>query len=53
MATVDRQVNVNASEGDGYLDSVFLKDLEVLKGNSKGNQTLVVRQLSGTYGNGN
>ena len=53
MATVDRQVNVNASEGDGYLGSVFLKDLEVLKGNPKGNQTLVVRQLSGTDGNGN
>ena len=53
LATVDRQVNVNASEGDGYLGSVFLKDLEVLKGNPKGNQTLVIRQLSGTDGDGN
>lgn len=52
IGTVSNRIVEGVDEGDGYLGTVVLEDIEVLKGQARGNDTFLIRLLSGTGDDG-
>lgn len=47
IGTVQTQIQEDADLGDGYLGTLVLADIEVLKGQARGNDEFLIRLLSG------